>query len=54
MMFKTLLVTLMGLSMTQGLRYNFGDGSYYIGEVDETGRPSGFGQFYNVNGDLGK
>ena len=47
-----LLVSL--LAVADGLRYNYGDGSYYIGEVDsETGRPSGNGRFYNTTGDLG-
>ena len=37
-----------------GLRYNYGDGSYYIGEVDENGKPSGKGNFYNTSGALGR
>jgi len=32
--------------------YNYGDGSYYIGSVDENGRPSGEGEFHNREGQL--
>jgi len=32
--------------------YNYGDGSYYIGSVDENGRPSGEGEFHNSTGQL--
>ena len=37
-----------------GLRYNFGDGSYFVGSVDYQGRPSGQGQYHNSSGHLGK
>ena len=37
-----------------GLRYNFGDGSYFVGSVDFQGRPSGHGQYHNSSGYLGK
>ena len=40
--------------VTLGLKYYYGDGSYFIGEVDEHGRPSGHGQFHNTSGALGK
>jgi len=35
------------------LRYDFGDGRYYVGNVDEFGKPSGHGQFFNSSGALG-
>jgi len=35
-----------------GLTYFYGNGSYYVGEVDEMGRPSGNGQFYSKQGGL--
>jgi len=38
--------------VTLGLKYYYGDGSYFIGEVDEHGRPSGHGQFHNTSGAL--
>jgi len=34
------------------LTYNYGDGSFYVGEVDEQGRPFGIGRFYNTSGNL--
>jgi hypothetical protein len=37
-----------------GLRYNYGDGSYYIGQVDGRGRPDGVGKYFNTSGQLGK
>ena len=37
-----------------GLRYNYGDGSFYVGQVDEKGRPDGIGSFYNRSAALGK
>ena len=37
-----------------GLRYNYGDGSFYVGQVDEKGRPDGLGRFYNRSATLGK
>lgn len=40
------------LDSSEGLRYNYGDGSYYIGSVDEFGKPDGIGQYYNSAGDL--
>lgn len=39
---------------SDGLRYNYGDGSYYEGEVDGQGRPSGRGRFFNTTGALGE
>ena len=39
---------------TFGLRYDYGDGTYYVGNVDNDGRPNGKGQFYNSSGALGK
>lgn len=35
-----------------GLRYDFGDGRYYVGSVDESGRPNGRGLFFNSSGSL--
>ena len=37
-----------------GLRYNYGDGSFYVGQVDEKGRPDGVGKYFNTTGELGK
>lgn len=37
---------------THGLKYNYGDGSYYVGSVDENGRPSGRGRYHNASGEL--
>ena len=37
-----------------GLRYNYGDGSFYVGQVDEKGRPDGVGKYFNTSGALGK
>ena len=37
-----------------GLRYNYGDGSFYVGQVDEKGRPDGVGKYFNTTGALGK
>jgi hypothetical protein len=37
-----------------GLKYNFGDGSYYVGSVDSVGRPEGLGKYHNSAGNLGK
>lgn len=35
-----------------GLKYYYGDGSYFIGDVDDFGRPSGHGTFHNTSGIL--
>ena len=40
--------------VTLSLKYYYGDGSYFIGDVDEHGRPSGHGKFHNTSGALGK
>ena len=37
-----------------GLRYDFGDGTFYVGNVDDDGKPSGRGKFYNSSGVLGE
>ena len=47
------LVALVLVKSVQGLRYNYKDGSYYVGSVDHQGRPSGRGQYHNSSGDLG-
>ena len=44
----------MVIGATMGLRYDYGDGTYYIGNVAEDGKPSGRGQFFNSSGALGK
>ena len=36
------------------LKYTYSDGSYYVGSVDDLGRPSGSGQYHNSSGQLGK
>lgn len=38
--------------VTLSLKYYYGDGSYFIGDVDEHGRPSGHGKFHNTSGAL--
>ena len=57
-MHQTFFVVIFSLCYTiqisLGLKYEFGDGSYYIGSVDNQGRPSGFGHFHNSSGDLGE
>ena len=35
-------------------KYEYGDGSYYVGSRDAQGRPNGPGRFHNSSGDLGK
>jgi len=48
----SLILAVIYLQVTLGLKYHYGDGSYFIGEVDEFGRPSGHGSFYNTSGAL--
>ena len=48
-----LFLTVLKPDLIFGLRYNFGDGSYFIGSVDYQGRPSGQGQYHNPTGQLG-
>ena len=48
------ILTIVYFQVTLGLKYYYGDGSYFIGEVDEHGRPNGHGQFHNTSGALGK
>ena len=50
---RVLIVIILMKDVVQCLRYNFGDGSYYVGSVDNQGRPSGRGQYHNSSGDLG-
>jgi len=47
-----LFLTVLKPDLIFGLRYNFGDGSYFIGSVDYQGRPSGQGQYHNPTGQL--
>ena len=54
MSWHSIIAGLLLATVSHGLRYNYGDGSYYVGEVDERGRPSGEGQFYNTEGRLGR
>ena len=49
-----LVILCLCCQLTLGLKYYYGDGSYYTGDVDERGRPSGKGQFHNISGELGK
>jgi len=35
-----------------GLTYYYGNGSHYVGDVDQLGRPSGMGQYYTKGGNL--
>ena len=51
---KSLFVLLALSGLVLGLRYNYGDGSYYIGNVDGHGKPHGNGKYYNTSGSLGK
>jgi len=46
------ILALVYSQVTVGLKYYYGDGSYFIGEVDEHGRPSGHGKFHNTSGAL--
>ena len=48
------LLSNISLQIVVCLTYNYGDGSYYVGEVDDFGLPSGTGKFYNTSGNLGK
>ena len=50
---SVLIVLILMKDEAQCLQYNFGDGSYYVGSVDNQGRPSGRGQYHNSSGDLG-
>ena len=50
----SLILAIVYFQVTLGLKYYYGDGSYFIGEVDEHGRPNGHGQFHNTTGALGK
>ena len=51
--YYSVFLVLLLMKHAQSLRYNFGDGSYYVGSVDNQGRPSGRGQYHNSSGDLG-
>jgi len=46
------LLSNISLQIVVCLTYNYGDGSYYVGEVDDFGLPSGTGKFYNTSGNL--
>lgn len=48
------VLVFVSFQITSGLKYYYGDGSYFIGEVDIHGRPSGHGKFHNTSGALGE
>jgi len=50
----SLLVVVMVVGTCSGskIRYDYGDGSFYTGSVDSSGRPSGEGSYHNRTGDL--
>ena len=49
----SLVLACLYCQLTLSLKYYYGDGSLYVGDVDEQGRPSGHGEFYNISGALG-
>ena len=49
-----LVLCLFNFDPVFGLRYEYGDGTYYVGNVDTDGKPFGRGQFYNSSGTLGE
>ena len=51
---QALVLSCVCFQVTLCLKYYYGDGSYFIGDVDEHGRPSGIGKFHNTSGALGK
>ena len=50
----SLILVCLYCQLTLSLKYYYGDGSFYIGDVDEHGRPSGHGESYNTSGALGR
>ena len=58
MYYPSLFIMLSCLCLCSSLTYNYGDGSYYVGTVDEEGRPRQGGIFqgiwgYNIPRNLG-
>jgi len=51
---RRLILLSIALGLTSALRYDYGDGSYYVGEVDQQGRPSGQGVMYDTAGNIRK
>jgi len=51
---RALILACICFQSTLSLKYFYGDGSYFIGDVDDHGRPSGHGKFHNTSGALGK
>merc|ERR1712018_1106240 len=47
-----LVLSCVCVHVTLSLKYFYGDGSYFIGDVDDHGRPSGHGKFHNTSGAL--
>ena len=50
---QALVLACLCFQVTLSLKYYYGDGSYFIGDVDDHGRPSGHGEFHNTSGALG-
>jgi len=49
---QALVLACLCFQVTLSLKYYYGDGSYFIGDVDDHGRPSGHGEFHNTSGAL--
>jgi len=49
---QALVLACICFQVTLSLKYYYGDGSYFIGDVDDHGRPSGHGKFHNTSGAL--
>ena len=49
----SVLLLLSSIYCANCLTYNYGDGSFYVGDVDAEGRPVGVGKFHNTSGRLG-
>ena len=52
--FCVVLVLEQFFPLVNSLTYHYGNGSYYVGRVDNSGRPTGQGKFFNMSGALGK
>lgn len=51
LLFLSLIFTF--TTVVESITYNYGDGSHYIGDVDQdTGRPVGYGRYYNKTKEL--
>lgn len=49
--FRVLMISAL-VATTKFIRYDYGDGSFYVGTVDNNGRPSGQGKYHNSSGHL--